>query len=205
MTDDQAYQRLRGMDSATLGRFGESLWSNIFRASRIPYIPLSKIETGFAPLLSGPNVILPDFELIGEGWAAYVDSKAKQRSVVFRKTGQERHGIDRRNFEHYQRMALLGRKDCALAICELWSDATNSWSGALLIETLRELSYPISGMSNQAHMVYWPRKRFVDLDSCGPLELLEIANGCRDCDLSQFLDRVFAGAKPEAKQSVLFG
>lgn len=176
LSEQEAQSRFHAMEDKALGRFGEALWSAIFKASDIDYIPLCRIEDGGAPKLSG-KVVLPDFDVIGKTWSAYVDSKAKTTSVVWRKTDEERHGIDRKNYAQYQRVAAIGRKDCGLGIVELWRESTSAWSGALLIESLSELDMPRSGESNQRHMVYWPRKRFRDLNSFTAGELYAFAKG----------------------------
>jgi hypothetical protein len=91
---------------------------------------------------------------------------------------QERHGIDIRNWRHYQRVAEIAGKNAGLALVELFRDATPlAWSGSLLVETLVNLGTPIMGFSNQDHMLYWKRKQFVDLDSWSPTDLLAIARG----------------------------
>jgi hypothetical protein len=171
-----AQEKFREAPEPWLGRFGEAFWSKVFIASKIQYIPLCKIENGGAPMMEGEErMILPDFDLVG---IAYVDSKVKSQSVIWRKTGQERHGIDKPNWEHYKRVAAAGRKNAGIALIELYRDTVpREWSGSLLVETLAALGEPIQGMSHQSHMLYWPRKRFVDLDSLSASELLAIANG----------------------------
>lgn len=166
------------MPGDKLGRLGERIWAAIFTASGLRYIPLAEIETGRAPMLEGNGrTILPDFDVYGMRRAIFVEVKAKTRSVVFRLAGEHRHGIDRRNYEEYMRIRWEARKRCGLAILELLDGDNDRWSGSLLVESLQELSQPISGFGPQAHMVYWPRKRFRDLDSWSAADILARANG----------------------------
>jgi hypothetical protein len=191
MTEQDAQRRFQKISPERLGEFGERVWSNIFRASGIPYIPLHKIETGHAPMIQGKDkTVLPDYECALKREAVYVDSKAKTKSVFYRKLRQERHGIDRRSWVQYIKAAALTDKKCGIALIELFRhDLT--WSGSFLIETLNNLGEPIPGTSNQRHMVYWPRKRFVDLDSWSALELLEIWQGKREAAYPVELTGVF--------------
>lgn len=207
MMEAGARRRFQLMPERTLGRFGEDLWARIFQESKVPYIPLCRIETGRAPMLEGnaPSV-LPDFDLIGDGWQAYVDSKAKTHLVVFHLANEERHGIERRHMEDYIRTGALGRKDCGLAILELFGEkcedeTCEEWSGSLLIESFANLGTPINGIkgSSLEDRVFWPRKRFVDLDSWSALELVAIKQGRLHVDYSHELAEVFA-PKPIVKK-----
>lgn len=176
MDETQARERLFKASEKQLGDFGEQLWSNVFRASGVNYIPLSKINVGGAPMLVGAGsrgTVLPDFDCTSGEWAAYVDSKCKSQSVRYRKLDQERHGIDRPNWLAYRRVGAQFRKSAALAICELHDDEMR-WSGSLLIETLDHLGEPFDGESNQAHMVYWRRKAFTFLNNFTASELFDI-------------------------------
>jgi len=177
---DDARGRFLRMGSAELGRFGEALWSAVFSASGVRYVPLCRIENGGAPMLEGNGrIVLPDFDAYGKGWTAFIDSKAKTNVVRFNLAKELRHGIDRRNWEEYLRCGVVARKKTGIAIVEVFGETKSEWSGALLIESLRNLNPPIAGFSNQEHMVYWPRKRFVELDTLNPLELFEVAKNVR--------------------------
>lgn len=172
-----ATERLLAMPNEELGKLGEAVWARVFECSGVLYLPLCKIEAGGAPKLGGVrNGILPDFEVMIPQRTVYVESKAKRRDVLYRNASEIRHGINRSCYESYMRVRSLCRRRCGIGILELerWN---GSWSGALLIESLPNLGEPIQGFSSQGHMVYWPRKRFVDLHSLTPEEVLTIARG----------------------------
>lgn len=194
-TDGQLMHELRLMSEQKLGDFGESVWRNIFRNSGVGYIPLTDIDNGGAPRIESASgaTVLPDFKIHGEHWTAFMDSKAKTQSVLFRIKKQVRHGIDRRNYAHYERSAASFRSQCGIGVVELFDDSGFNWSGALLVESLPHLGKPIPGFSNQAHMCYWPRKMFHNMASVSPRELFDVANGqCRKSyrlDLDQVFDR----------------
>ncbi len=183
MTEEQARIRLMAMTEKALGNFGEAVWARVLAASGFGYIPLCKIETGGAPMIEGNHrIVLPDFEVLATSLNVYMESKAKTTSVLWRRQRQERHGIDRRNWREYMEAATRSNKPCVMAVVELFREQkaySRDWSGSLLVETLRNLGPPIPGLPeyNQAHMVYWPRKGFHDLDSWSALELLDIAKG----------------------------
>jgi hypothetical protein len=111
-----------------------------------------------------------------------------------------RHGIDGWNWREYRRIAGKYKKACGLGIVEAF-DHEDAWSGALLIESLANLGEAIPGESTQAHMVYWPRKRFVDLDSWSALDLHRIAKGHLTVTYKRELTHVF---RPAIAQQSLF-
>lgn len=199
MNDTEAMHKFRTVDEHWLGGFGEKLWANVFRQSGFSFIPLHKIERPGAPMIEGREaIVLPDFELLGRNWTAYIDSKAKRRSVVFRLANETRHGIDADKWEHYQRTGALSRRNVGLAVVELFSETLDRWSGSLLVEAFVNLGKPIRGFSDQAHMVYWPRKRFCDIDSLSPLELVGLYNGRLERSYRSELDHIFNLPPPPA-------
>ncbi len=183
MTEQDARRAFAAMTETRLGNFGEKVWARILAASNLGYIPLHAIETGRAPMIEGPDpVVLPDFQIITPVMDVYLESKAKTTSVLYRIRRQERHGIDRKNWTAYIKAAAMSDKPCAIGVIELFRERKahqQTWSGSILIETLHNLGRPIPGEPeyNQSHMVYWPRKRFHDLDSWDALELLAISKG----------------------------
>jgi hypothetical protein len=191
--ETRARDKIRGAHPQWLGDFGEAIWSNIFAASGIPYVSLAKICDGGAPMIKRRNnsIVLPDFEIMESGKAAFVDSKAKKRSVVYRLKNEERHGIDRRNWNHYCNASELSGRPCGIAIVECFSDCLDNWSGRLLIETLANLSTPFDGISSEKHMIYWPAKRFKHLNSLTAVELIDLANGRRTEILTMALNDIF--------------
>lgn len=202
MDETECQKKLLTASDEFLGNFGEAVWSNIFKASGVNYVPLSKIEVGGAPMMLAKTggTVLPDFDCAGDDWTAYVDSKCKTRNVLFRKTDQIRHGIDHKNWRQYQKVAAQFRKKCALAILELFTHE-GRWSGTLLIETLDNLGQPFGGISNQDHMVYWKRDAFTDLDSLTAMELVASSRGQAVPSFQHEFRQVFA----PAVQRELFG
>lgn len=173
-----AVKQFRNATEDWLGKFGEALWKRVFEASGIGYIPLCDIENGRAPAAINPTsrVVVPDFDAYTDEWSAYIDSKAKKQSVLWRMNRQVRHGIDRRSYDHYVRIGAMQKKLAGLGIVECF-DHNWEWSGSLLIESLSELGEPIPGDYTQKHMCYWRRKDFRRLDSFTPGELIAIARG----------------------------
>ena len=184
MTDEQIMQCFRDASEQKLGDIGESVLSAVLKSSGFHYIPLSKIDTGSAPMSESKNgrVVLPDIQAIstnGELIDVFIDAKCKTGPVFWRKTSQWRHGIDRKNWIAYRRCGELYRKQCGIGIVELFENAddTSVWSGRIWCESLKNLGEPYAGESNQSHMVYWRQKQFCNLDTFSPSELLAIAKG----------------------------
>jgi len=192
VTDTEVKKLLLTASDNELGNFGERLWSRVFESSSVNYIPLSQISNGGAPKIQckGNGTVLPDFDVACGRWTAYIDSKCKTQSVLFRKKNQVRHGIDRRIWAEYQKAGLTYRKECAIAVLELL-DHEGKWSGEIMIETLRELGEPFAGESNQRHMVYWPKKAFRNLHSFTPCELWNAYKGVGVPSFAPELDLVF--------------
>jgi hypothetical protein len=106
----------------------------------------------------------------------------KSQSIRYRKAGnQERHGINYQNYRSYSRMAAESGQPCALGLIELnrqREDGGIVWSGSLLFGTLSSLGEPRAENPEIPPKVYWPRKRFGDLDGgLTATELFEIACG----------------------------
>lgn len=161
------------------GRIGEKLWKATFKKNDMPYISLSNIREGGAPLMRGPNPqILTDFELSTHRANVLFDSKAKFRSVYYRNESETRHGIDFTNYKHYQSISEYQRKKCCLGIIEYFHEDGQMWSGSILAQTLVALGTPDRGFNSQEHMVYWPRDRFLILaEEIDPEDFVELLNG----------------------------
>lgn len=171
-----------------LGNFGERLWANIFRGCGLFYIKLADLPAinRKGPRLQGSDAILPDFQVSGQR-TVFVDSKCKSGPVLYRKAGEWRQGIDRKDYESYVAISEIQRNKALLAICEIFTNedrkAAREWSGALLLQTLGTLGKPIAGFSNQDHMLYWPRSRFAVLAAgTSPLRLWQLAHGAAEPD-----------------------
>lgn len=162
-----------------LGAFGESLWKNAATSAGLFYVELAAlpIVNRRGPRLQNSEYTLPDFELTGQR-RAYLDSKCKTEPVLFRLASELRHGIDRKAFDSYEAISGINRQKCFIGIVELFRDERDpGWSGALLMQSLASLGKPISGMSNQRHMVYWPRAKFEEVGKLRPLDLWNVAKG----------------------------
>lgn len=172
------------MSPERLGQFGESVWKNVLAASGWYYVPLANICDGGAPLArrNGEALILPDFDACRDGRSLFVEAKAKKQSILYRRIGKERHGINERNYQHYRQIAREYGKRMAIAILELQSEFQArrlQWSGALLIETFNNLGRAEPGDFREPQpKVYWNRKQFRELQAgLDASELLDIANG----------------------------
>jgi hypothetical protein len=201
MNEGEARDKFLVAKPRWLGGFGESLWSKVFASSGFRYIPLCDIEHKGAPMMEGSSeIILPDFDVVGDGWSVYVDSKAKTQPILFRKTNEVRHGIDAKNYKHYVAAGIAARKGTGVAIVELFQCDRTEWSGSLLVEMFRNLGSPIKGFSTQAHMVYWNRMQFVELGSFQAGELMEIASGAIKVSYRDELSSMLSTEDERARQ-----
>lgn len=179
-----------------LGEFGETIWSNVLACSGWHYVSLTKICEGGAPLARGSSgkLILPDFDAYSDGRNVFVEAKAKTRSVVFRKLSSERHGIDHKNYLHYQEIQRVSGRQCYIAVVELQRESTEDyslfWSGSLLFQKLDALGMPVSEHMEEKRKVYWERGRFADLASFSWEELLQIASGSKKLNLKREIDEI---------------
>lgn len=189
-TPDRFVRWMRETPGEQLGAFGERLWSAIATGAELHYIPLSKIDDRGAPMQRGEKpLILPDMEVNSPRFSVYIDSKAKRHPVYYRNAREWRHGIDRRNWNHYAAISEFNRKHCCLGIFEAFqTEAKLDWSGALLLQSLTKLGSPIQGFSNQDHMVYWPRAKFTAVGTLTPIRAVEITY--RHSAASEFKDAV---------------
>lgn len=201
MTDENVYWRFRNKHEP-LGEFGESLWQSVFVESGMFYVPLKDLPlvNRKGPRMQGNDTILPDFDVTTGRRRAYVDSKCKSRPVAFRNAGNElRHGIDRKCHEAYDAIGGLNRQTVILAVCELFDEDEIGWSGTLLAQTFGQLGEPVSGFSNQDHMVYWPRRKFeVIASALSPSRLWGMAKSGDDCgsEIKARISAVFDKREP---------
>lgn len=206
MTESEARTYLWGFDERKLGKFGEAVFKNVFASSGLGFISLCNIENGGAPMIEGQKkTVLPDFEVVGSGWSAYLDAKCKKHVVLWRKTNQLRHGILIRNYNDYKKTGVLMRREAGVGIVELHThEEENKWSGALLAESFRNLTNPCYGMPNTklSDTVLWPRKQFVELTQLTALELLDLASGKFKADCRYELEQIFNPPPPVVQQSL---
>lgn len=213
-TDADALKWYWSAKEEQLGRFGETVWSNILKASDVFCIPLAQIENGGAPKMESGSggVVLPDFDVASAdgAWSLFLDSKCKSGPVLWRKTGQLRHGIDLRNYLAYKRVSETFRKRAGICIVELFKEcekdlerrgAQPTWSGRLLVEALTNIGEPILDDPNAIvidRKAYWPAKAFCDLDTLGPLELMNVARNIGVKSYRMEFEQIFAKQRQRA-------
>lgn len=195
-SDSEALAKLTTASKEALGGLGEAIWANVLRASGWLYIPLAQIENGGAPCGIDANgyTVLPDFDAKNQGDSIYLDAKVKTQSIRYRLArNQERHGINQSAYLSYRRMEDAAGQRCCLGIVELQQQEESgglAWSGSLLMETLANLGQPRCENPERPPKVYWPRKRFVDLDSFSPRELFQLATGELTRSYAYEIDRI---------------
>jgi hypothetical protein len=97
------------------------------------------------------------------------------------------------------------RINSGVGVVELWEhEASNRWSGAILVESFRNLSTPYEGMPGTClhDTVLWPRKRFVELNAFTAVELMLLANGKMNADAYIELEQIFNPPPPLVQQSL---
>lgn len=182
MTDENVIWRFKN-GHEPLGPFGERLWTQVFNQCGFLHVPLATlpVRNGKGPRLQGSDDVLPDFEVTTMGidrQRVYIDSKCKSHPVFFVKGREWRHGIDKRNYQHYDAIAGMHKQKCLLGIVELFRDEENrEWSGTLLVNSLGRLGVPFDGFSSLKDLVLWPRSRFYDVGRYEPSRLFGLAYG----------------------------
>lgn len=190
------------------GAFAERLWSGVFTGSDFQYISLFESSRRGAPMSGGKEkMILPDFQVNGGAhFQVYVDSKAKRHPVFYGHASENRHGIDRRNYQHYSDFGSRLGKHAALAIFEAFTDKRDLvWSGDLLVQTLQVLGEPCRGFSTGSHMVYWPRTKFKSIGTVTPEEASRLTSHYGEGErFKEVLWRLFERGACAPVQGVLF-
>lgn len=173
-----------------LGRLGETVWKHVISGSGFLYVSLCEIAERGAPMARGSNqnIVLPDFEAMNGGRCFCLDSKCKARNVLYRKRNELRHGIDRRNFEQYVAFGAVSNRHCGIGIVELKDGRTERWSGSLMLGMFSLIGSPLSGFSNQEHMVYWPVRRFTEVARFSKQELWDCYVGRLQYDASEAIN-----------------
>lgn len=211
VTDSWVLWRFRNRHE-DLGKFGERLWSRIMCDCGLMYVPLKDLPAinGKGPRMrgAGSDVILPDFDVTSGRRRAYMDSKCKTGPVLYEKANEWRQGIDRKDLVDYESMSAINRQKCFIALVEIFTDEKNpgEWSGTLLMQTLGELGSPIRGVSTQSHMVYWPRRKFVQVGTMEPKQIWDVSNGLEQTpeSIRHEVGRLFARKESTAIQGRLF-
>jgi len=164
-----------------LGKFGERVWANVLVNSGYGVVQLAEATEYGAAVIHGKNMILPDIEAYGQR-RIYIDSKAKKHPVYYRNGYQWRHGINKRNYEHYRDIAGTQLQGFALGVLECFRDESNSeWSGSLLFGPFTHIGKPIGGSGEPVPKVYWPRDRFVCLAMLSPCEMWDCSRSRQSC------------------------
>ena len=193
----------RTASSEQLGEFGESFWKSVFQSSGMRYVSLCNIAEGGAPLARGDDkIVLPDFDTYGDDWTALIDSKVKSGPILWRKSGELRHGINKSSYQNYQRFGVLSVKRAGLAIVELFKDCDTKirWSGSLLVESFINIEPPIDGFNEKPAKVYWPRKRLSDLDTLTAEELFLVVERKKEASYRAELCQIFSGPAGTPKE-----
>lgn len=138
-----------------------------------------------APKMVGAagSFVLPDLDICKRGDRRWAEAKYKARAAYYRKAGRLVHGIAKRHFDHYLRVA-------AESGAEIWLFIHEGCTGNVLARRLEEL-VP-HGQHNAGNgMLYFPRRQFQRLatihheagweETRGPRELMDdlLASGAQ--------------------------
>jgi hypothetical protein len=114
-----------------------------------------------APMMMGAkcNLVLPDFQVLKPGQEPfYIEVKHKHLSPISYRLGHVPvHGIGRRNWEQYRRVAILAR-------CSVWLLILEDMSGELLalrLNTADPDEKSDTDKMDPGGMVFWRKSRFV--------------------------------------------
>lgn len=104
--------------SIRLGKKAEALIEKQIEVSGWHHVGDSQFGAGGAPMLrsDGEDLIRPDYLVMKGGQRVWIEVKGKSDSLPFE--GISRHGIERRNFEDYQKVADVSGNPCWLFIYE---------------------------------------------------------------------------------------
>lgn len=144
------------------GRAGELIvadWLKKRECYVIPSYNYSGSDGDKAPKLEGlwHGHPVPDLDVSRNGNRFWVEVKTKEKAVLWRMTGELRHGIEFRLLEHYKTVQMISGSPCWLFVYE----ESTHW---LLAERLDVLGEPHTGTDRGRKMAYWPRCRFRQLD-----------------------------------------
>lgn len=101
-----------------LGKKAEALIEKQIEASGWHHVGDSQFGAGGAPMVRGENgdQIRPDYSVMRGGERVWIEVKGKSNSIPYEKIS--RHGIERENWEHYNRVADVSGDPCWLFIYE---------------------------------------------------------------------------------------
>lgn len=109
-------------------------------------------DPGAPSLILGEwKIVLPDLDVTERGRRFWLEVKGKTEPAFYRKRNRYQHGIDRRNWEAYQRVGEESGAPVYIVIHE-------QQKGNLLIQRIERLSEVVlDGEGSMTHMVYFPR------------------------------------------------
>lgn len=149
-----------------LGEMAERIWRAAFHSAGFNWLWLSKIADGGAPMSSGLNgasLISPDGLTTNGEFTVYAEVKGKSHPVAFwLADGELRHGIKKKNWEHYVGWEAKHRQHLCICVFEEFRDMANSdWSGALLMNTVAKLAPAgVAGHQSLGDTILFPRTAF---------------------------------------------
>jgi hypothetical protein len=120
------------MDREKLGRRAEALVEALVKASGWHYVEDAQFGDDGAPMIRGEggDYIRPDLSVARGGQRVWIEVKGKTDSTPYE--GVPRHGIDRYNWEEYNRVASVTGDECWLFVYE-------QSTGVLLCHNIAEL------------------------------------------------------------------
>lgn len=114
---------LRESSEFKRGRNGEQIVSFILRGLGyyiIPSYDFTGRDDNKAPRMLGSRLafVIPDLDVARGGKRHWVEVKTKAKADFTRKTQREEHGIDKRHYEHYQRVEAETGCEVVIAVYE---------------------------------------------------------------------------------------
>lgn len=148
------------------GEFGEKTIKKGFMAKGWYVIPTANIKDDGAPMAKTDRncIILPDLQISGKGFSRWVEVKTKTKAAYLRIEKEYKHGICKRQYEHYK--AIEGETGIPIWLV-IWELETQE----ILIAPLNYLIHPQilspekSRMSFCEHgMVFFRKNDFESID-----------------------------------------
>jgi hypothetical protein len=192
---------LRDGDVAYLAWAATHLWEGVFGLAGVRRCGLeSAVGRAEATQPKDASLWLPVTD------AVYVAVRGKRHPVLWRKSGELRHGINVADWGRFARLREGDRGRAYVAVFEAFADEqSNRWSGAMLIQSLHKLGEPYKGFGPMADTAFWPRNRFCLLGSC-PTDLLAAVSRGESMpdDWKPALLGMLAGGSPDPAQLSMF-
>ena len=122
----------------------------------IPSYDYSGEDGNKAPRMQGlsASLVIPDLDIAKGGTRRWAEVKVKATALLWRKTGEYQHGIDRRHYEDYLRVEKITG-------CHVWLFILEEDTQTILAESLDKLGEPRFGpQRGKGGMMNWSRERF---------------------------------------------